>query len=147
MSRAWRLSGQTAFEGDLLEALSLLVLRAGLRGSKAAELITREELAAASRAVNDLLVKFLGAYQASLPGARAGAAVCLSTREHTLFRALRSALIADWDVVEGLLEESVRWLARPDPSPDDPAVGFLRRVEAIVASDLHSWYGRLRGSV
>lgn len=146
MSRAWRLSGQTAFESDLLESLSLLVLRAGLRGSSAASLISPEELDEASRAVKALLTKFLEAYQASLPGS-SGGTIQLSTREHTVFNALRSALIADWDGLEGLLEAALRWVAQPDPSPADREIEFLRRIEAIVASDLHSWYGRLRGAM
>lgn len=145
MSRAWRLSGQTAFESELLEALSLLLLRAGLRTAKAAELITREELDDAASVVKGLLAKFLETYRSSLPGGSPGS-VSLSAREHAVFRALKSALLSDWDSLEGLLQGALHWLARPELAPGVRELDFLRRFEVIVASDLHSWYSRLRGA-
>lgn len=143
MSRAWRLSGQTAFESDVLEALSLLLLRSDLGEGPEAELIEPEELEKASRLVKDLLSKFL---RIAPGGDGVPDAASLTTREFTLWKALERSLLVERDEMCRLLEGALDWLAEPRRTLRDPGAAFLRRLQAIVASDLHSWFARLRGA-
>lgn len=144
MSRTWRLSQQTEFESELVEALSLLLLDACLEGTEAARLIPREDLKGAKDAVQGLLEKFLSAYLAS-SGGEPGSNLQLTTRELTVWNAVRRSLIRDWISFRELLESAISWIARSRHSQSDLELDFLRRVEVVVASDLHSWYTRLRG--
>lgn len=143
MSRAWRLSGQTAFESDVLEALSLLLLRSDLGEGPEAGLFEAEELEKASRSLKDLLSKFLRVAPGG-DGNRSPAS--LSTREFTLWKALERSLLVEKSELCRQLEGGLAWLDEPRRTLQDPGAVFLRKMQAIVANDLHSWFARLRGS-
>lgn len=143
MSRAWRLSGQTAFESDVLEALSLILLHSDLGEGPEAALIEPAELEKASRSVSDLLSRFLRV----APGGEGDqAATSLTTREFTLWKALERSLLVEKSEISLQLEGALEWVAEPRRTLRDPGAMFLRKLQAIVASDLHSWFARLRGS-
>jgi hypothetical protein len=128
----------------VLEALSLLLLRSDLGEGPEAELIEPEELEKASNSVKDLLSTFLRV----APGGNGGQdAASLTTREFTLWKALERSLLVEKSEIRRQLKGALDWLAEPRRTLRDPRAVFLRKLQAIVANDLHSWFARLRGSL
>src|SRR5579883_2389947 len=128
MSRAWRLSGQTALESDVLDALSLLLLRSDLGEGPEAALIEPDELEKASHSVKELLSRFLRV----APGGDGGpGAASLTTREFTLWKALERSLLVEKDEIFRQLEGALDWLDEPRHSLQAPGGVFLRKLQAI----------------